>query len=274
MSSGDGYGDERAYGAPRRAGTRVRLPDDELPADARTPAVRPGRSLLTVVGVVVLLIAAIAFATRGGGDGGDDGAGGAQANPTAPTGTTPVDAPPGTLPSGFPRTPQGAQSAAANYVVALVSAEIIKPEERRSIVAQVFTPDQVDTMTEQMERSYTPEFLEQIGLDAQGDAPQGYTYVSRTVPVGTKVVDYAEDTARLEVWCTGVYGMAGPESRTPVTTDWFTMTLTLRWSEGDWKVAEFTQQPGPAPVNGDLRASSADEIAEAVEGYGGFTYAR
>ena len=35
-----------------------------------------------------------------------------------------------------------------------------------------------------------------------------------------------------------------------------------------------SQKDGPTPVNGDNRASTADEIAKAVEEYGGFTYAR
>jgi hypothetical protein len=52
------------------------------------------------------------------------------------------------------------------------------------------------------------------------------------------------------------------------------MTLKLQWVNGDWKVASFAQKDGPAPVNADNKASSADEIAKAVEQYGGFTYAR
>ncbi|MEE1931363.1 hypothetical protein V1J52_24910 [Streptomyces sp. TRM 70351] len=275
MSIGDGYGEGREHrdtAEAGRTGTRIRLPEGESAASARGPAVRPGRSLLAVVGVVVLLIAAIAFATRGGG-GAEDDAESREARPTAPTGVAPVEAGDG-IPSGFPRTEQGAQSAAANYAVALVSADIIRPGERPRIIETVFVPEQADAMRQKLDDAYTTDFLEKVGLDADGDAPEGYTYVSRTVPVGTRLVSFAPDTAELAVWCTGVYGMAGPESRTPVRTDWFTMHLTLRWADGDWKVQSFAQESGPAPVNGDVRASGAEEIAEAVEGFGGFTYAR
>ncbi len=76
------------------------------------------------------------------------------------------------------------------------------------------------------------------------------------------------------MWCTGLVGLAGEGSTTPVTETWFTITQRLRWVDGDWKIESSTQQEGPTPVNGDNRASTADEIADAVIGYGGFTYAR
>lgn len=72
----------------------------------------------------------------------------------------------------------------------------------------------------------------------------------------------------------GVFGTAGVSSTNPVSNDWFTMTLKLQWDGSDWKVDSFSQKEGPAPVNTDRTASNADEIAKAVEEYGGFTYAR
>jgi hypothetical protein len=50
--------------------------------------------------------------------------------------------------------------------------------------------------------------------------------------------------------------------------------MKLEWTGGDWKIVSHSQKDGPAPVPGDDRASSADDIAKAVEEYGGFTYAR
>lgn len=82
MSFGDEYEGGGGRGRGGRGGaerTRTRFPGNE-PADdfgddfggpARRPP-RSSRSLVTVVGVVVLLIAAIAFANRSGGDGGKD----------------------------------------------------------------------------------------------------------------------------------------------------------------------------------------------------------
>ncbi|WP_394432768.1 hypothetical protein [Streptomyces sp. SGAir0957] len=266
MSLDDRHSDD-AYGGTGQ--TRTRYPDTPGP-DPRRPGRTPSRSLVTVVGVVVLLIAAIAFANRGGdsASGGDGNSGSApKSSSTAATGTKPVD-------SGFARDEQGVQSAAANYAVQLVSADILKPDRRTDIVRRLFVADKVSALQDQFDKAYSKEFLAKIGLDDQGNAAAGQTYVSRTVPVGTRTTAYADSAATAEVWCTGAFGTAGEASKTPVTNDWFTMTLKLRWVDGDWKVESFSQKDGPSPVNGDNKVSSADEIAKAVEEYGGFTYAR
>ena len=279
MSLGDEHGargDDGGYGGTGQ--TRTRLPDS--PGDVYGGARRGGRSssrsLVTVVGVVVLLIAAIAFANRGGGDSGSDESGGdkTKSAPTAATGDQPVETKAGGIPSGFAHNQQGAESAAANYSVVLVSADILKPARRGEIVQQVFVADKVAALQAKLDKAYSKEFLSNVGLDENGDAASGQTYVSRTMPVGTKVTDHSADAAAVEVWCTGVFGTAGDDSKNPVSNDWFTMTLQLRWTDGDWKVDSFSQKDGPAPVNGDNTVSPSDEISKAVEEFGGFTYAR
>lgn len=263
--------------------TRTRLPEGEGGDDVYGGTRRPGRggrsssrSLVTVVGVVVLLIAAIAFANRGGdegsGGGGDDKK--TTTSPTAASGTKPVGGKNGGIPSGFAHDAQGAQSAASNYAVSLVSADILKPDRRTEIVRQLFVADKVSELEGKFDKTYSKDFLEKIGLDEKGNAAPGQTYVSRTVPVGTKTTAYSDGGASVEVWCTGAFGTAGQDTTNPVSNDWFTLTLKLRWADGDWKVESFQSKDGPAPVNGDNKVSTADEIAKAVQEYGGFTYAR
>lgn len=287
MSHDDGYGNDSGrtgdgystIGGTRQ--TRTRLPDGEG-GDGYAPRrpARSSRSLVTVVGVIVLLLGAIAFANMGGGDGsGGDGASGsngkkADATSTAATGTKPVTGKNGEIASGFAHDQQGAQSAAANYAVALVSADILKPAQRAQIVRRVFVTGRVDELETKFDQAYSKEFLDKVGLDENGNASEGMTYVSRTAPVGTKVALFTDSSATVEVWCTGVFGTAGVGSTNPVSNDWFTMTLKLQWEGGDWKVDSFSQKDGPAPVNTDRTASNADEIAKAVGEYGGFTYAR
>ena len=111
--------------------TRTRMPerDGDPYGGSRRGGRSPSRSLVTVVGVVVILIAAIAFANRGGGDSAaDDGGGGGgdapKASSTAASGQKPVDGKAAGIPSGFAHDKQGAESAAANYAVALGSAEM------------------------------------------------------------------------------------------------------------------------------------------------------
>ncbi|MCX5110523.1 hypothetical protein OOK13_18580 [Streptomyces sp. NBC_00378] len=288
MSHGDenGYDSGRTDDAYSTIGgtrqTRTRLPDGEGGdgySAPRRPA-RASRSLITMAGVVVLLIAAIAFANMGGGRGngndGDSGSAGGKPETasTAATGTKPVTGKNGTIPSGFAHDEQGAQSAASNYAVALGSVGMFNADTRRSIVETTHDPAVVENLLAALTKAYSPGFLENVGLNEDGTTPSGLTFVSRTIPVGTKVIERSGDTATVEVWCTGLVGMAGQGSTKPVTATWFTISEKLKWVGGDWRIESSSQKEGPTPVNGDNRASTADEIAGAVEGYGGFTYAR
>ncbi|MFI9153100.1 hypothetical protein [Streptomyces sp. NPDC053367] len=267
MSLGDEH-DTHASGG--YAGTRTRLPEGDpyTGGPRRRPA--SSRSLITVVAVVVLLIAAIAFANRGGDDSPTDAEPGSkppETSSTAPTGTRPVAA-------GFAHDRQGAESAAANYAAVLGSDGMFNSDRRHAIVQAIADPSAVGRLQAGFDADYSPDFLKKIGLDKDGTAPAGSTFVNRTLPAGTKVTAFSSDAATVEVWCNGLFGLAGENSTNPVTNGWFTVTVELNWSGNDWKVLETSQRTGPTPVPGDNPVSDADEIGQAVEEFGGFTYAR
>lgn len=269
------------------------MPEGHTTHGGGTRRPQPRRALVTVVGIVVLLIAALAFANRGdhpsaagttGGTGsaagGSTGTRGSDAAPTAPTGQKPVDGKSGAgIPAGFAHTEQGAQSAAANYAVALGSTDMFDVTRRHRIVSSIYDPAVSAGLQADLDQAYGGPALRSLGLTAAGTAPAGFTFVSRTVPVGTKVTadttgSGSADAKTVEVWCTDLVGLAGSGSTKPVSTAWFTITEKLVWSGGDWKIRSSTQKEGPAPVAADNQAASADEIAGAVRDYGGFTYAR
>lgn len=259
--------------------TRTRLPDGDAGHPHTRRPVRNSRSLVTITGVVVLLIAAIAFANRGGGSDNDASPGAkspgtAGSAPTAATGTEPVQGKNGTIASGFAHDEQGAQSAAANYAVALGSDGMFDKAQRHSILDAVIAPSEVDRFRTTLDEAYSADFFKNVGLNEDGSTPEGFTFISRTTPIGTKVTKSGPDQTTVEVWCAGLVGLAGEGSTKPVTDGWFTITVGLAWVDGDWKATTRSQKDGPAPVGGDNRASSADEIANAVKGFGGFTYAR
>jgi hypothetical protein len=282
-SRGDdgGYGDG-GYGGTGQ--TRTRLPDrpGDVYGGARRGRGTSSRSMVTVVAVVVLLIAAIAFANRGGGGGGGDGSSSdgarsgdkAKSAPTTPTGKDPVNTRTSGIPTGYAHDQQGAQSAATNYAVAMGGTGMFNKDTRHVIVDTVYTKSAASKLEGPMDDAYSPSFLERMGLDADGSPPSGSTFVSRAVPVGSKVKDYGGDTASISVWYMGLIGMAGTGSTDPVTTSWSTWTFALRWTDGDWKIVSDSQKDGPTPVPGDDKAAASDEISKAVEEYGGFTYAR
>ncbi|MEW2610463.1 hypothetical protein AB0937_09675 [Streptomyces sp. NPDC047880] len=274
MSLGDDHESSGGYAGTGQ--TRTRLPD---PGDAFGDPRRrtSSRSLVTVVGVVVLLIAAIAFANRGGGDTESSGLGGdnAGSSPTAPTGQRPVKSKTGDIATGYAHTEQGAQSAATNYGIALGSADMYNLEKRHAIVNTVYAPDIAAAQLPEFDQVYSKEsFLEKLGLTKDGAAPGGQTFVSRVIPVGTKVTSYKGSTASVALWYTSLFGLSGEASKNPVTESWYTTTYQLKWADGDWKVTDFTQKDGPVPVGRDQRASTAEDMSKAVEEYGGFTYAR
>ncbi|MFG2523666.1 hypothetical protein [Streptomyces sp. NPDC048527] len=270
MSPGDGNDDDGLYGGTGQ--TRTRLPEGgpgDGYGDGRRPARSSSRSLITVVGVVVLLIAAIAFANRGGDTSssarGDVKRPGASA--TAATGTKPVA-------SGFAHDAQGAQSAAANYAVLLGGDGMFKVESRHSIVDGIYTPSAASKLKGPTDKAYSTAFLKNLGLDADGNPPQGSTFVSRSIPVGSKLLEHSGDSAKVSVWYMGLLGISGASSTNPVSSTWLTWTFDLQWTDGDWKITADSQKSGPTPVPGDERASTSDDISKAIEEYGGFTYAR
>ncbi|GAA4010817.1 hypothetical protein GCM10022384_64960 [Streptomyces marokkonensis] len=270
MSLGDDQDSSRGYGGTGQ--TRTRLPDggNDGYGGPRRGGRSSSRSVVTVVGVVVLLLAAIAFANRGGDDSAspdDEAADKPKVSSTAPSGTQPVRA-------GFAHDEQGAQSAAANYAVALGSADMFDKAKRDPILQAIIVPSRVSDFEATLDKAYSPSFNKNVGLNEDGSTPKGYTFVSRTSPVGTKLTKGSAAKATVEVWCSGLLGLAGQKSTAPVTSNWFTITMELEWANGDWKIVTHSQKDGPTPIPGDDKASSADEMAKAVQEYGGFTYAR
>ena len=261
--------------------TRTRLPVGEQsvyqPSGRQS---RPLRTLLTVLVVVTLLVLAISIANRGKpnppGTPSADQAGGptASSGATAATGQEPVSTTTNGIASGYPHTDQGAQSAATNYAVAIGSSDMFRTDARHAIVAAVADPTVAPALQARLDQAFSADTAAKFGLDAQGKAPKGLTFVSRTVPVGTKTTNSADTATKVDVWCTGLVGLAGEHSTQPVAENWYTLTVTLRWTGSDWKLTDFSRQSGPAPVPGDQQAATADEITRAVQDFGGFRYAR
>ncbi|MFE9931309.1 hypothetical protein [Streptomyces sp. NPDC005533] len=275
MSNDDQYGG--GHGEVGGTGqTRTRLPDS--PADPYGPtrrSPRTARSLVTVVGVVVLLIAAIAFANQSPDTPSVPSSDKPPASSsTAPTGTSPVTEKNAGVPSGFAQDQQGAQSAAANFAVALGSDGMFNPTRRRAIVDAITEESSRTKLQAGFDADYSAGLLSQIGLTKDGLAPTGSTFVSRTVPAGTKVKSFGGGSASVDVWCIGMFGLTGDKSTRPVTSGWFTISMTLKWNGSGWKVVETSQKDGPTPVTGDTPVSTSEEIGGAVTEFGGFTYAR
>ncbi|WP_441250838.1 hypothetical protein [Kitasatospora sp. McL0602] len=258
--------------------TRTRLPVAEQSVyQPSSRQGRPLRTLLAVLVVVTLLVLAISIANRDKSTpparpSGDQAA--PSAAPTAASGQEPVATTSHGIANGYPHTDQGAQSAAANYATALGSADMFNADARHTIVATVADQSVVTALQTRLDAAFSADTAAHFGLDGQGRAAKGLIFVSRTVPVGTKTTNSADTATKVDVWCTGLVGLAGEHSTQPVAESWYTLSVTMRWTGSDWKLTDFSRQSGPAPVPGDQQAATADEITRAVQDFGGFRYAR
>jgi hypothetical protein len=200
------------------------------------------RRLIIAVGVVVLLIAAIALANRGW------------------PSTKPRTAD-NLLAAEIPHSRQGAQSAAASIAIAVGSERMFSTDRRHDLLQAIVLPDQRTKLINTYDAQYRP-FAERLGLDADGRPPTGAQFVSRAMPVGTTLRSYTGTTATVEVWCSTLFGLTGknvPE-QIPVTAGWLTMTMTLRWTDDGWKEAEFKQKDGPQPTDADAQFGAAPQL--------------
>ena len=177
------------------------------------------------------------------------------------------------VPVGYAKTEEGAQSAAVNYAVAYGSADMFVPERRHAIVATIVERARREDLTRELDQAFSA-----VGkgyqLDQSGQAPDGLTFVSRTAPIGVRLVAFGGGSATVEVWTTGIVGLAGEASPTPVTEAWATATVELHWSDKDWKWVSFTQRDGPVPASGLQTASSAADVVAGVKDFAELRYAR
>ena len=265
--------------------TRTRYPAGEAPPEPGGTGRHPLRTLAAVLGAVLLLLVVVAVINRtngstragavasGSGSGTSTTAGsGAQASATAPTGTQPVSTSQDGIATGFPHTAEGAQSAAANYSVALGSNQMYATASRHAILQTIIDPAAEAQLQSTTDAQYA-SLNKTLGLD-NGVARAGLTLVSRPLPAGTKSDSYTGDSATVEVWSDQLGGLAGTGSTEPVTEYWYTLTMHLHWVGGDWKILSYTSVDGPAPIGADQQVASANAIAGAVNQFGGFRYAR
>lgn len=129
-------------------------------------------------------------------------------------------------------------------MVALGSADMFDKAKRDEILATLITPARLKHFQSTMDKAYSPSFYQNVGLKPDGTVPEGLTFISRTAPIGTKATSLNGDRATVEVWCTGLSGLAGEGSTKPVTSGWFTITMELEWVNGGWKTVTYSQR-GP-----------------------------
>lgn len=276
------------------ARTRVKLPPDPYGDDEprRSRARRP----LILLGALVALVVAVAIVNANTHRSSDpQSQSQADSQPTTPTGagtqtggaatdpSGPATAPiqgsglpansADSIPVGYPHTSTGAQSAAANYVVAYESSSMVSSTARHRLIDDIADPSIASSLQSQLDAAYS-QIDTYYGLSSAGVPPVGQTFVSRATPMGVLLANYVGGSATVSVWVVGIAGLAGSGSTHPVTESWTTLTVTLHWTQGDWKWVSFTSSDGPVPTYGQQPVSGGQTLQNAVNQFGGLRYAR
>lgn len=262
--------------------TRIKLPTD--PYSENVPRRSRLRGPLIIGGVILALFAVIALVNQGGKGGGSPNAAAATSTPTAAASATPsatsvtsaYDAGQATgtaddVPVGYPHTSSGAEAAAANYVVAFNSADMVYSSVRARLVNAIADPAIASSLEGQFDGAYAA-IKTNYGLSSSGAAPAGQTYVERAAPVGVSLVSDSGNTATVSVWVVTLAGLAGTNSQHAVSEDWATVTVTLNWTHGDWKWFSFQSADGPAPLGGLQTPAAGSTLQAAVSKFGGLRY--
>ncbi|MEY9887398.1 hypothetical protein ABIA35_003958 [Catenulispora sp. MAP12-49] len=266
--------------------TIIRLPKDPYDGEFKAPRARRGRGVLALAAVVVVVAAVIAINssrhnTGAASQGASTGVGGgvppatATVGQSAPAGAASSPAfPSGSIGSvlvGYPNSQAGAESAAANYVSAFASDDMVHPDSRHKLIQAIADPAIEPALQQSLDTAFN-RTLSAYGLDAQGNPPKGQTFVYRNVPIGVSVQSYTNAKAVVAVWDTTIDGIAGQGSTEPITQTWSTSTLTLTWVNNDWRLNDFSQSDGPTPVSTQQGSVPAD-IQKAVQQFARLRYA-
>jgi hypothetical protein len=270
--------------------TRIKLPDDPY-AERRQRGIGSRlRGPLIVLGLVLVLFGIIALVNNGHDKGGQAKAaytasGGASpaasatgsATPTGPITTAfaagQADSEADGVPVGYAHSSSGAEAAAANYVVAFNSADMVHSSIRARLVNAIADPAIGASLEGQFDAAYA-QIDTTYGLTSAGKAPAGQTFVERAAPMGVSLVSDSGNTATVSVWVVTLAGLAGANSQHAVSEDWATVTVTLNWTRGDWKWFSFQSTDGPAPLGGLQTPAAGSTLQAAVNKFGGLHYGK
>ena len=141
------------------------------------------------------------------------------------------------IPVGYPRTDQGATTAAVNWVASFPRLMRMGPLRLSNTLDELMTESAGPAAVAEAVADYWvlfdklgPEFRERVWIES---------------PLQTNVTSTSESVAEVRVW--SVVTTGDPASG-PVESIWRTHLITLMWERDDWRVDNVTVVEGPTPV--------------------------
>lgn len=190
----------------------------------------------TALVLILIVIAFLLGRTSGGG-------GGAQSSPSPgstgrPAGPTRTVA---GVPVGYAHSREGVVAAAANYGVALAGPLFLDDARRVAAIRQIGTPGYVKRILPAAASAVRQLKASPIGQGLR----QGAGTVYEGAPLAYRVVSYAPDQARVQIWS---LALLGNDAGVQPQATFGTTTTTLRWQDGDWKFDAAASDAGPTPA--------------------------
>jgi len=146
-------------------------------------------------------------------------------------------------PKAYPRTKEGAVSAALAYDKAIVRAVFMTPDERRKVIDLISN----DAMRDQI-------LKDEEGAAASAAKLSG-PKVLRSAPLGYRVPTFTRDLAKVEFWNAVVGGQ--PAVGEGVISGFITKTVELGWERGAWRLAGNPMgKDGPSPEANNTEAGN------------------
>lgn len=169
------------------------------------------------------------------------------------------------VPVGYAHSPDGAASAAVNYLDALAGPQLLDPSAYDALLRRMTTSDGYAHLKSQADAG-RPQALQNLGVGGS-PAPQ---LIVRSVPLGYRIDSYSPAQAAVSIWSVGVVGSS---TTRPPDASWSTTTITLDWQGGDWRMSGYRTTAGPVPPDSASQVPSlpADLFAASPQ-FKGFAY--
>lgn len=158
---------------------------------------------------------------------------------------------------GFSHNAAGAVAAAVSYTIAPQAWLYLSDETVRTSAEALTVPA--------AHAEIVPDLVEDARLLRDQLTQASGTVWFVVAPLATKVDNYRDDEARVQVWATRVLsadGVAVPQA------GWQTLSFVLVWSDGDWRIGGVDEAEGPTPqLEVGLQPWAADYLDQELQGF-------
>jgi hypothetical protein len=158
---------------------------------------------------------------------------------------------------GFPRTREGAVAAATAYALALDNPQILDPDHREQVLADIAAEASLGELLTVFDEGLAVISSQlQLATDAADDP----SFVWRAVPGGWRMVAFDRTTATVAVWSAV---MAIADGLLLAEPGWRTTEVALVWERDAWRLVGFQTGPGPDPA----RTVEAGSVARQINAF-------